>query len=234
MFIVFPIVLLMGSTMAKKRLGIKRPSGNLLSITNLCNLITHLIICVVFQYIVFVNTSLQSDYLELKNQHFSANIQETTSLQYLVCFQLIVMGILFSRGSPWKQSLFTNIKLIIWFLLCIFITLLIIFFPNTSLFIFDDNVYLSIHWKIQIIGYICFNIVISVIWEIFLYPYLVLKIKFLFRPIDWSHGTSLGMGLGSIDGKIKEYHTLRRQFENGWYQMEQQQIHIHDGERLNN
>ena len=60
MFIVFPLTVFMGSTLATPILSKKRPSGNLLSLGNVANVLLHMILCAVFQIIVFKTSQTQS------------------------------------------------------------------------------------------------------------------------------------------------------------------------------
>jgi len=53
MFIVFPLTVFMGSTRSTPHLSRKRPSGNLLSLVNVCCVLGHMALCFCFQLIVF-------------------------------------------------------------------------------------------------------------------------------------------------------------------------------------
>ena len=49
----FPLTVLMGSTRSTPHLSRKRPSGNLLSLVNVCCVLGHMVLCFCFQMTVF-------------------------------------------------------------------------------------------------------------------------------------------------------------------------------------
>jgi len=54
LFVVFPLVVFMGYTKASHKLGVKRPSGNLLSASNVINILVHIALCLAFQVMIFI------------------------------------------------------------------------------------------------------------------------------------------------------------------------------------
>ena len=97
LFIVLPLVVAMGYAPASHVLSVKRPSGNLLSFTNLASLLAHVIVtatflvralavalspcshaCVLAQTTVFELTSRQLGYVDVDNPDNGPQTFETT------------------------------------------------------------------------------------------------------------------------------------------------------------
>lgn len=62
LWLVFPLTILMGNTRANRHLSVKRPSGDLLSVANLLNLIVHVAICIGWQIALYLTIISQPDW----------------------------------------------------------------------------------------------------------------------------------------------------------------------------
>ena len=95
MMLVFPIVVLMGETLANPELSRKRPSGNLLSMQNLTSVAVHIMLCLGTQIVAFSQLPGIPEYRVLRNDNFGARLMEVTTLYYLSNFQYLLCATLF-------------------------------------------------------------------------------------------------------------------------------------------
>ncbi len=78
LILVFPLTILMGTSLASNDLTIKRPSGNLLSVRNISSTLVHMLICFVFQYVAYTITFLDPNYVDTSTSDFTAYTWNTT------------------------------------------------------------------------------------------------------------------------------------------------------------
>lgn len=220
--IVFPLTMFIGSSKANRKLSLKRPSGNLLSLANISNVLIHMLICLCFQLIIYAQVNKQSDYYPYESQPgfaTSATTQRTyyaTSLYYFANFQFILMAVLFSLGRPWKQRIYKNKEFSLYTLLMCLMATLILFGNDTSFFIFSDEVSIQKSWRGTIFGFVFLNILVSCVFELFIFPAVLSRYKLFIKNRKGEMGFVYGK-LKNIDGpKSKEYHRLRGQFEKNW------------------
>jgi hypothetical protein len=90
---VFPLTVFMGRTMARHSLTNKRPSGDLLSKSNVGNIMMHVVVAVLYQIFVFLETPLQPGYREVHNPDNGSLTQEATSLFYISSFEFVVIAL---------------------------------------------------------------------------------------------------------------------------------------------
>uniref|UniRef100_A0A671Z3L9 ATPase 13A3 n=1 Tax=Sparus aurata TaxID=8175 RepID=A0A671Z3L9_SPAAU len=135
LFIDIAIILLIVFTMslnpAWKELVSRRPPSGLISGPLLFSVLTQILICLGFQTITFLWVRQQSWYTVWKpftdvcnrSSHINMsdlndtevddhNIQnfENTSLFYVSCFQYLIVAIVFSKGKPFRQPSYKNLK----------------------------------------------------------------------------------------------------------------------------
>ncbi len=124
LIVVFPLTILMGTSLAAKELTTKRPSGNLLSFRNIGSTLVHMVVCFVFQYVVYIHTYTEPHYVDLSTNDFLAYNWNTTALYYLSNFQYLIMASLFCLGYPWKQMPYRNWQFVVWFIFALIICML--------------------------------------------------------------------------------------------------------------
>ena len=90
MLVVFVLTLCIGATDASRQLSVKRPSANLLSVSNLLCVFVHMAICVAFQVFTFCMVSQQDGYVDYTqtNDVGDARTMQTTSLYYFSNYQV--------------------------------------------------------------------------------------------------------------------------------------------------
>ncbi len=219
LWLVFPLVILMGGTEARRSLSVKRPSGNLLSKANIANVLIHALIGCTFQTIIFESVKHASGYTlnnadNGQNPDNGAYTWETTSLYYFSNFQYIVLAFLFSLGHPWKKAPWTNWMLTGWLIVTLITSFLILFVYDDAVFLFRDDVPLGGDWRKQIGLWIGLYTLAAVVFEVMVYPILVTTLKkAALVGARYADGSVFGRGGGQ---QSKVYHRLRQAFEKGW------------------
>jgi len=215
LFVVFPLVLLLGRTPAAKTLSVKRPSGNLLSYTNLISVLLHIISSVVLQFMVFYLTRKQSGYVKFENPDLLCVAWEATTLHYYASFQYVVYAMLFAVGFPWKRFFVYNVGLLLWLIGCTTMTLCFFFFgPIHKFFLTSDDLWLPSSWKLEVFLFMILQLLVGGVIEFILIPWgrkLYDKKRESIRA-----NTVFGKGTLEIQKGVKPFHALRRQFEDQW------------------
>lgn len=216
LWLVFPLTIFMGATRANRNLSVKRPSGNLLSIANVSNLIIHIFICVSIQVAVYETIRKEEDYVHLDNPENGPESYITTSLYYFSNFQYSVMAVLFSLGRPWKAAIITNYK----FSACVVLGWLancaLLFSPlREPGFFRSDDLALPWYWRRSIAGYVLLFTGLAVLWELVVFPILVQMFKKLSRS-GLQRGSVFGRPKALNGPNAKLYHKMRGEFEANW------------------
>ncbi len=230
MFLVFPLVVLMGETYAADRLTTKRPSSDLLSLSNLVSVAGHVALCLSFQGLVFGLTPYAPGYEVLENSGFLAHSWQVTSLYLLGNLQYVLVATLFAAGSEWKRPVSANPRLFGWLIFagcfCLFLLvgtdatlwpLSLVFSETTwskTFFLTRDDVPLSTAWRWRILAIFLVNVVASVTFEFLVMPRFKPWVATM-RRRSFTH-TEYGKGGYPADG-VKGYHVMRREIEDGWY-----------------
>jgi cation-transporting ATPase 13A3/4/5 len=220
LFLVFPLTIFMGATHARRDLSAKRPSGNLLSVSNVVNLLTHMGIVMAWQLATYHTISAQPDYVKLDNPENGPWSYNTTALYYFSNFCYLVVAVLFAQGAPWKASFLTNWQFSAWMVvgLCASSALLLSPYLEPAFFRSDD-VPLPWSWRRTIGAYALLYAACAVGWETIVFP--------LLRAVArrWARqGRAVGTVFGRtkpLDGSsknVKLYHRMRGEFEANWAQ----------------
>ena len=220
LWLVFPMTIFMGATRANRALSVKRPSGNLLSISNVVNLVTHILICVGCQVGVYETILAEPDYYRLDNDGNGPNSFTTTALYYFSNFQYVVMAVLFSLGRPWKARMYTNWK----FCACVFLSTAgncaLLFSPLLEpAFFRSDDIPLSWNWRRSILYFVLLFTGAATLWEIWVFP-LGVKLGKKVRDGGRTKGRVFGRPKVMEGPNAKLYHRMRGEFEASWKEAE--------------
>ena len=215
--IVFPITIFMGATSANRQLSTKRPSAQLTSVTNICSLVGHALIILAFQVFVFLYTQRQPGYTALPNPDNTPYAYETTALYYYSNFQYLMVAALFSLGRPFKASPLSNLKLTVWWLLMLLVSLLFLLVNARWGFWRSDDVDLWEGWRREMLAVVGVNAFASAMWELYWWPALAECGKGLRRAGRGREGSWYGRRKVVRGEGVKEYYRLRGEFEQNWY-----------------
>jgi cation-transporting ATPase 13A2 len=216
LWLVFPLTILMGNTRAERRLSVKRPSGDLLSVANLLNLIVHVLLAVGWQIGLYLTIIHQSDWQKLDNPNNTAHSYATTVLYYFSNVEYTLVALLFAIGHPWKKSILTNWKFVAWAFISLGTSIALIYSPpQVPGFFRSDDLALLAYWS-KLIGFFLLGYAVSVfVWDRLLSPLFVRGLKYL-RRVGEVQGYVFQRWKIIRGPKSKLYHRLRGEFEAGW------------------
>lgn len=103
--------LIVALTHASDTLARKSPTSKLISKSVLISILGHIAVQLVFQVAVFESVTLQSWFMPVEHgdgEEDNYDTDQTTSLFLLSSFQYIFATIVFSRGRPYRKSMFSN------------------------------------------------------------------------------------------------------------------------------
>lgn len=154
LWIVFPLVILLGRSRSAKKLSRKRPSGKLFSVFNLSSTLSHILLTVGFQVIIYIRLQQKKWYYTIDNEHndpFGSNssIFETTSLFLYANFQYLTGAFIFSLGRRWKQPIYTNWAFCIWWGIVLMTSIFLIFTHDNIIFPFLQVLWVPMPWRLE-------------------------------------------------------------------------------------
>ncbi|XP_033230085.1 probable cation-transporting ATPase 13A3 isoform X2 [Belonocnema kinseyi] len=167
------------------------PLNSLFSTTPIISLFIQILLVSFFQYISLWHLR-QMEWF--KPFHLSATdkddvaSQENYTIFIISSFQYIMIAVVFSKGPPYRKSLFTNFGLLSAFIL------LTLFSTYLAIYPFDwlrDRFELSIPdnmtFRCILVGYGILNFILSILFEHFFVEYLVFgKLRYLWFNVDKS------------------------------------------------
>jgi hypothetical protein len=214
--IVFPLTIFMGATSANSQLNPKRPSGNLLSFTNLVNIFVHMCIMIGLQILVYFLIQLNPGYAKLVN-NFGSNTMECTSVYYFSNFQYLIMAILLVNARPWKKHFWNNYLFTILWILSFLVCLWIALWSNplddptrNTIGFLSDDVVIPAQFRVTLIIVVAINFFASILWEFALLPMCSSLRKGMLD--NDATNTAYGRG-GTPENGGKPFHLIRKEFE---------------------
>lgn len=168
------------------------PLNSLISFTPILSLFLQLILVVFFQVLSFEHLKLEPWYVPY-NQSAGTDkddvgCYENYAIFTISSFQYIILAIVFSKGKPYRKSIFTNYGLIIATICMTGFSVFLAFSPveflteQFELVIPEDVVY-----RLFLMGYAGLNFIISMLVEIYVVDYLVFgKLRLKFHKIEKS------------------------------------------------
>ncbi|GAM21648.1 hypothetical protein SAMD00019534_048230, partial [Acytostelium subglobosum LB1] len=138
LWMIFPLVIFMGRTEPCSKLSVKRPSSRLISWAVIGSLLTHVVLCGVFQTLIYIFVQKQSWYVVPAESSNEKGILSyiVTSLFLYANFQYLIMCFIYSYAKPFLRLIYTNRLLFGWYLVCVVSTTLLLVLPNEKLYRF--------------------------------------------------------------------------------------------------
>jgi cation-transporting ATPase 13A3/4/5 len=170
LWIVFPLVILLGRSRSAKKLSKKRPSGKLFSVFNLSSTMTHILLTVAFQVGVYILLQRKAWYYPIDNKNndsYGSNsaIFETSSLFVYANFQYLTSAFIFSLGKQWKQAIYTNYVFCIWWAICLLTSFFLLFSYDNVFFPFLQVLWTPKAWRLEMLYWALFNCAMNLIAE---------------------------------------------------------------------
>lgn len=204
LWIVFPLVILLGQSRSAKKLSKKRPSGRLFSVINLSTTMTHIALSVAFQIFVYVRLHKKAWYYEIDNKHndqydSNSSIFATSSLFVYANFQYLTEAFMFSLGRQWKQAIYTNYYFCAWWGVNLATSLYLILQYQEYISSFFQVLWLPLQWRYEMMIIAAVNVV----------TYFVAEFGLNFFQ-------SIGCFSRNKGHRRKDHKIFREEFERGW------------------
>lgn len=168
------------------------PLNSLISFTPVLSLFLQLILVIFFQVLSFEHLKMEDWYVPF-NASAGAHkddvgCYENYAIFTISSFQYIILAIVFSKGKPYRKSIFTNYGLII---AAISVTAFSVFLAFSPIEFLSEQFELvtpkDVEFRLFLIGYAFANFIISLLVEIFFVDHLVFnKLRFKFHKIEKS------------------------------------------------
>ncbi|XP_072011383.1 polyamine-transporting ATPase 13A2 isoform X2 [Engystomops pustulosus] len=174
-FLLFDLVItttlavLMGRTGPASELGIKRPLGTLISIPVLGSLIVQTSMILLVQLLSYFLLISQPWFVPVNTTStIPQNLPnyENTAIFSVSGFQYLILGVVLSKGYPFRKPLYTNVLLLIALLLLLALMLWITIYPLTfMLSILQLKLISDFNFKFVLIGIVAVNFIAAFIVE---------------------------------------------------------------------
>ncbi|KRT80005.1 hydrolase, partial [Oryctes borbonicus] len=193
LFIISIFAFFFGRTEAYEgKLVSETPLNSLISFTPVLSLFLQLILVVFFQVLSFEHLKLQDWYVPFnisEDAHKDdVGCYENYAIFTISSFQYIILAIVFSKGKPYRKSIFTNYGLIIATIGVTAFSVFLAFCPVGFLAEeFELVIPKDVIFRLFLMAYAFVNFIISLLVEIFIVDYLVFKkLRFKFHKIEKS------------------------------------------------
>ncbi|XP_060069309.1 polyamine-transporting ATPase 13A3-like [Ylistrum balloti] len=134
LFLLTTLSITFGRTDAYHKLSPQPPLINLFGIAPILSLILHTALITGFQVLCYLHVMQQSwfvDYVENEDDDYIS--YENMAVYIISCYQYIMLGVVFSKGAPYRKHMFTNYWFIANLALCLGITLWVNIYPTDGL-----------------------------------------------------------------------------------------------------
>jgi len=204
LWIVFPLVILLGQSRSAKSLAKKRPSGRLFSIFNLSSTMSHIALTIAFQIIIYMRLHQMKWYYVMDNNgndHYDSNssIFETSSLFLYANFQYLTEAFMFSLGRQWKQAIYTNYYFCAWWGVTLATSLILMLSFQDIICPFLQVLWVPNRWRYEMLIWAGINVAMYFIAE---FGLSALK--------------SCGCFSRNTGDRRKEHKIYREEFESHW------------------
>uniref|UniRef100_A0A0N5AX84 Cation-transporting ATPase n=1 Tax=Syphacia muris TaxID=451379 RepID=A0A0N5AX84_9BILA len=176
------IALFFGNTASCVKISILPPPAHLLSVATVLSVIGQLTIVILFQLFVFIYTAYQPWFFPFTapfdNMDEDKRSLQGTAIFSVSMFQYLTLAVVYSKGFPYRKTIFSNRPLFISLVLLFAISTWLCLFPplNASSFMEIDPIpefaYRAFLMAIGLISAAC-----SFLYETYLIDYLILNVR---------------------------------------------------------
>jgi cation-transporting ATPase 13A2 len=204
LWVVFPLVILMGRSKAAASLSKKRPSGRLFSPHNLLTIVLHILITAAFQIIMYTRTQKQYWFYDVSNVNndpleTNTTIFECTIVWIFAEFQYACIALLFTMERKYKQPIYTNWGFMAWWTVTTVTAMLLLFTTQDIMYAFLQILYIPYTWRVEMFWFVLINVAC----------YIMVEIGF---------GIAKERGLFSMGRQMKKHRVLLKQYKALWAQ----------------
>lgn len=167
------------------------PLNSLISVTPIASLVLHLVLAIGFQVTGWVYLQQQDWYEPFKydpNADAEHKCVENYTVFIISCFQYIILAVVFSKGAPYRKSIFTNIGFICSLVINLVITVALAIWPWSK---FEEWLELEYpedsQFRFTLVALGVMNFVLSMLIEYFVIDQLLFRrMRYRFHNIEKS------------------------------------------------
>ncbi|KAF5303296.1 hypothetical protein FQA39_LY10035 [Lamprigera yunnana] len=190
LFIISIFAFFFGRTQAYSGKLVKEtPLSSLISVSPVLSLLVQLFLTIAFQAAAFQHLKMQDWFVPfdatMKEEKDSVACVENYTIYTLSSFQYLILAVVFSKGKPYRQSIFSNYWLIISAVALTIFSIYMTLWPAASISNFFELILPEdFNFRLYLLLYALLNFVISVVVEVTLIDYLLFKkLRFKFHNV---------------------------------------------------
>ncbi|KAF5281780.1 hypothetical protein FQR65_LT14527 [Abscondita terminalis] len=190
LFIISIFAFFFGKTEAYSGKLVKEtPLSSLISVSPVLSLLVHLSLTIGFQVAVLQHLKMQEWFVPFdssqKEEKDSVACMENYAIYTISSFQYVILAVVFSKGKPYRQSMFSNYGLLFSAAALVIFSIYMALWPASVLSDFFELILPEdFTFRLYLLVYALLNFVISVLIEIFVIDYLFFKkLRFKFHNV---------------------------------------------------
>lgn len=167
------------------------PLNSLISLSPIASLVLHLLLAFGFQLLAWNHLKGQTWFTAFKydpDREFEHKCFENYTIFIISCFQYIILAVVFSKGAPYRKSIFTNIGFICSLIMNAIITIILALWP-LDIFIkwFELEYPADPTFRLTLVAFGWINFGLSMLIEHFIIDDLLFKrLRYRFHNIEKS------------------------------------------------
>lgn len=167
----------------------RAPLNALLSLLPVASLTLHLLLAIGFQVFVWFYLRQQSWFTPYEYDEDSKACYESYSIFILSCFQYITLAIVFSKGAPYRRSIFSNHGFLCSLVINTIIVIVLAVWANQTIIQSMEIIYPpDVTYRYTIVALGILNFVLSLIVEMVIIDNLLFrKLRYRFHNLEKSH-----------------------------------------------
>lgn len=167
------------------------PLNSLISASPIASLLLHLLLGLGFQLFSWFYLMQQDWYVPFvynENEPFEHGCYENYTIFIISCFQYIILAVVFSKGAPYRKSIFTNIGFICSLIINAIVVIVVAIWPWENFTEWFELVYPpNATFRITLVALGAINFLLSMFIEYFLIDYVLFRqLRYRFHNIEKS------------------------------------------------
>ncbi|XP_055312779.1 polyamine-transporting ATPase 13A3 isoform X2 [Sitodiplosis mosellana] len=179
------------------------PLNSLISVSPIASLVLHLLLAISFQLMGWFYLKQQSWYTPFQYNETNENLgcYENYTIFIISCFQYIILAVVFSKGAPYRKSIFTNIGFLCSLAVNAIVTVVLAVFQWERFTAWLDLIYPpDPQFRITIVGIGLVNFLLSMFIEYYLVENLLFRrLRYRFHNVEKSRRKFL-----SIENQLRQ------------------------------
>ncbi|XP_029642002.1 probable cation-transporting ATPase 13A3 [Octopus sinensis] len=170
LFIILTLGVTFGRTDAYPEISKELPPSSLVSFPPVLSLIFQTLIQVLIQIICFISVYNQSWFIPyIPNEEEEYLSYENAAIFLSSCYQYIIMAVIYSKGRPFRKSIFSNYFFLVNVFLAFLATIFITVYPFQGLAeLFELKPFPSVWYRLIYVGIAIINFLFSLLVELFI------------------------------------------------------------------